>query len=115
VQCTICGVESWRCTQASQFERIEAPPFSSVATLSQLRTSRGASAKLMDATEEMLAIQINSDRSAINESDEVETVLFDDGDEADACTVCLSAKIDHTFLPCGHNSCCGPGWSCSSG
>jgi Concanavalin A-like lectin/glucanases superfamily/Zinc finger, C3HC4 type (RING finger) len=68
----------------------------------------GASSKKMAAVEEDRheMIEIDSESSS-NDSDEVQTVPLDDVDDSEACTVCLSAKIDHTFLPCGHNSCCG--------
>jgi Zinc finger, C3HC4 type (RING finger) len=64
----------------------------------------GASSKLMETEHELVEVESAGSSSA---SDEVQTVPLDDVDEADACTVCMTAKIDTTFVPCGHYSCCG--------
>jgi Zinc finger, C3HC4 type (RING finger) len=66
----------------------------------------GASAKnIAEVEDRHEMIEIDSDSSS--NSDEVQTVPVDDGDDSEACTVCMTAKIDTAFVPCGHISCCG--------
>jgi Zinc finger, C3HC4 type (RING finger) len=63
----------------------------------------GTSSKVMETDHELLEVESAESSSA---SDEVQTVPLDDFDDSEACTVCLSAKIDSSFVPCGHNCCC---------